>query len=50
MFRSVIALSLLVFSLSMVVGVAILPRPQAEPVPENRTAAETIAATVEQQR
>ena len=49
MFRSALALSILVFSLSMVVAAAIMPRPPVEPVAENRTALEVIEETVAKQ-
>lgn len=49
MFRSAVAISLLVFSLSMIVAVAILPQPPAEHSAEGRSAAETIEDTAARQ-
>lgn len=50
MLKSALALSLLVFSLSMVVAIAILPQPPVEPVAESRSAIEVIEETAAKQR
>lgn len=50
MLKSALALSLFVFSLTMVVAVAVLPQPPAEPVADSRSAAEVIEDTASKQR
>ncbi|MEX0922276.1 MAG: hypothetical protein WDZ84_05835 [Rhodovibrionaceae bacterium] len=50
MSKSVLSLSLFVFSLAMVTVVAVLPQPSVEPVAENRSAVEVIADTASKQR
>ena len=49
MFRSAVAISILVFSLSMIVAAVIMPRPPAEPPAEDRSATEVIEDTAARQ-